>query len=529
MGDASDLTSNAAKEGTYAMQAASGNKFKIPYSAVGRASKAGYTMLPEDRDRYLKDAAYDPKRGEGIDVAEGVVVVGRNAAGQPILAPAGPGKPGSAARRFLSSAYDAFVGPVKGAYHSLVDAPRNEEERKLYQEGWLDRPTLWARRFLIDPTLHEAQRTGEEFAGTSTPGFTETPLERVAGTAIHGLGTAVPLIGPAAAEFYEGTRQKYAQGDYAGALGGGVGNVAAYMAPEGLGALAKSKWVTRSIPHGQITRLIRPMSGDLRFGKDPASAILEEGFVANNLEQLGDRVYDRLHEVGRDIDREAQLPANASKVVDVSSVLRPLDDAMVEAMQAGDRALFRKLQAVRSELSQNWQAVRTPGGRVVLRPSGPRNMRMSPYEALTFKRQIGDRIRWTNDPLEGAVNQGLGEVYGRIKDQTNAAVPGLARLNERYSNLVGAGKAIERRLPVAARNAHWSLSDILLGTSGHIPLAVARHVLRWPGFRTRGAQALYNLPRVVPKYPALVAAPATAGASAQEQDEAERRRLAGQP
>jgi hypothetical protein len=152
-------------------------------------------------------------------------------------------------------------------------------------------------------------------------------------------------------------------------------------------------------------------------------------------------------------------------------------------------------------------------------------MRLSPYEALQFKRQIGDRIRWTQDPLEGAVNEALGNAYGKVKDATNHAVPGLERLNERYSNLVGAGKAIERRLPIEARNAHWSLSDILLGTSGHIPLAVARHVLRWPGVRTRAARALYNLPQRFPTHPALKAAPAIGAASAEEQD-AERRRLA---
>jgi hypothetical protein len=521
MGDASDLTSNAAKEGTYAMQAASGNKFKIPYSAVGRASKSGYTMMPEDRDRYLKDARYDPRRGEGIDLPEGVVVVGRNAAGQPILAPAGPGKPGSAARRFLSSAYDALVQPVKGAYHGLVAGPQTPEEARIASDPIVGPVNLRIQRFLIDPTLHEAQRTAEEYGGRSTPGFAETPLERTVGTAIHGLGTVVPLLGPAAAEFYEGTRQKYATGDYAGALGGGVGNVAAYLAPEGVGALAKSEWLTRTRPRSMVTKMIRPAQADLRFGKDPARAILEDGITGNTLENVGNKVSDRLAEVGQQLDREAQK--YPTKVVDVSSALQPLDDGMLEAVKSGDRALFRKLQSVRSELSQNWQTVRTPGGRVVLRPSGPRNMRMSPYEALQYKRQIGDRIRWTSDPLDGAVNKALASAYGEVREATNNAVPGLADLNTKYSDLVGAAQAIRRRIPAENRNAAWSLSDILIGTH-HLPLAITRHIARSPAFRSRAAVGLYNLPRMVPKYPVLKAAPAIAGASAQEQEEAERRR-----
>ena len=148
---------------------------------------------------------------------------------------------------------------------------------------------------------------------------------------------------------------------------------------------------------------------------------------------------------------------------------------------------------------------------------------MSPYEAIQFKRQIGDRIRWTADPLDGAANEALGEVYGGIKNLSNDAVPGLARLNQRYSNLLAAGKAIERRLPVEARNAHWSLSDVVIGTHS-IPLAAARHVARLPAVRSRAAAGLYNLPRAVPKRPLVVTAPLTGAAAAQEQDEARRRR-----
>jgi hypothetical protein len=539
-------------------------------------------MLPEDRERYVRDAAYDPKRGEGIDLpdttgqkaysmpylmtdgkgksvrvprekmygytaqgymldpsekerlrttiaseaaASGVKVAGYNTAGQPILAPAGQGEPkGSAARRFLSSAFDALVGPVKGAYHGLVEGPQTPEEQRIASDPIIGPVNLRIQRFLIDPTLHEAQRTAEEYRGTSTPGFTETPLERTVGTAIHGLGTVVPLVGPAAAGIYEGARQKYAQGDWAGAAGSYVGNVAAYAAPEGLGRVARSEWLTRTRPRSMVTKMIRPAAADLKFGKDPVRAILDEGITGNTLEDIGNKVSDRLGEVGKQLDREAQLPANASKIVDVASALRPLDDAMLEAVKAGDRQLFRKLRDVRSELSQNWRPFRTAGGRVVLRPTGPRNMAMSPFEALTFKRQIGDRIRWTQDPVDGAVNKALANAYAEVKEATNNAVPGLADLNTKYSDLVGAAQAIRRRIPTENRNAAWSLSDIALGTH-NLPLAITRHFARTPAFRSRAAVGLYNLPRVFPKHPALKAAPAIGAASAEEQD-AERRRLA---
>jgi hypothetical protein len=207
--------------------------------------------------------------------------------------------------------------------------------------------------------------------------------------------------------------------------------------------------------------------------------------------------------------------------------LQPLDDAIAKAVKAGDRKLYRKLQAARDEIYYDWREDTTPGGNTVLRKVGPRNMRLNPYDAIQFKREIGNRIRWTQDPLDGSVNQALGAAYGKVKDATNRAVDGLAELNQRYANLVGAKSAIERRLLVQGRNAHWSLSDIALGASGHLPLAIARKVATTPAVRTRTARFLYNLPRRrVLQHPALVAAPATAAAASAEE---ERRRLAGQP
>jgi hypothetical protein len=152
-----------------------------------------------------------------------------------------------------------------------------------------------------------------------------------------------------------------------------------------------------------------------------------------------------------------------------------------------------------------------------MRPTGLRNMSMSPFEAVQFKRVVGDRIAWTADPLQGKVNRALAGVYGEIKDATNNALDGLKELNTKYSDLVGAAQAIRRRIPVENRNAAWSLSDIVIGTH-NIPLAVTRHMARTPAFRSRAAVGLYNLPRVIPKHPALLAAPATAAAAAAEEE-----------
>jgi hypothetical protein len=497
-----------------------------PARTKGGAARSASAQDDDDPYRSLPDPWKPP---------EGVKVAGVNAAGQPIYAPAGQPQPtGSAARRFLQSAVNVLGETAKGLYHGVVEGPQNPEEAAIVaKDPMYGKLNLAVNRFIVAPMKSEAQTTAEEFR-QSDPWSIHPSQEAIwhrEKALGHGLATVLPGVGPWAAGVGEKAGTQAGTGDYAGAAGTLAGNTALYVIPEGLGRVAKSELVSRTIPAGQVSRMIRPSAADLRFGKDPAAAILSEGIVGNDLEQIGDRTYTRLREVGKQIDAEARKPVNAGKTVNLSGALKPLDDAMAEATRAGDKNLFNKLLDVKNELSNNWRPFRNVKGDTYLRPVGPRNMRMSPMDALTFKRMVGDRIRWTGEPLNGEVNQALGSVYGATKDAVNAQVPALRSLNERYSNLVGAAKAIERRLPVEARSAHWSLTDVVIGTHS-IPLAAARHVARMPAVRSRAAAGLYNLPRVVPKRPGAMAAPVLGAAQSAQtsrerlrelQDEAQRR------
>jgi hypothetical protein len=450
---------------------------------------------------------------------EGVRVMGKNSAGQNIYGTTDTGPHGSAARRFLSSAFDAVKGTVSGLYHGLVEGPQNEREARIESGSVLGPLDLRVDRFLIQPMMAEGRKAAEEFRQAEPWNLHPSPEalrhRQLAGG--HALATIIPGLGPAAAGVAEKIGTQAGTGDYAGAAGTLAGNAAMYAAPEALGKVARSELITRSIPKGIVNRMIRPAAADLKFGKDPAAAILDEGIVGNRLEDIGARVHERLGEVGRQLDAEAKKPVNATKIVDASTSLQPLDTAMREAVKAGDRKLFAKLLEAKTELTTRWRPFRDAQGNYSLRAAGPRNLKMSPFDALQFKRQVGDRVRWTEDPLDGEVNAALGKVYGNLKNATDTAVPGLRELNQRYSNLVGALKAVERRIPVEARAANWSLSDIALGASGHLPLAIVRHVGKVPAIRTRGAQALYNLPRVVPQRPAVIAAPVISAAQSEQQ------------
>src|SRR5208337_1347185 len=252
--------------------------------------------------------------------------------------------------------------------------------------------------------------------------------------------------------------------------------------------------VTEDFPKHEITQEIRPTAADVKFGKDPARAVLNENIVGNSLPDLGTKVFDRLHEIGNTIDQTLQSPENATKKLDASKALEPVDRAMKQAVKDGDQGLYERLAQLKQQFGQEWKEV-TPetGGKGTIQPTGPRDLNLNPYEATQLKRLVGDSTTWTgNDPFENKLNAVKGDMYAILKNEVNEAVPAVKDLNERYSNLVSAGKAIERRIPVSERLASWHLSDIALGASGHLPLAATRKLLGTTAIRTRIAQGLHG-------------------------------------
>lgn len=452
------------------------------------------------------------------ELPEGVAVVGRNTAGAAIYGPAGsPAPSGGAARRFLSSAVNAIKQPIAGAYHAFVDAPQTPEEMGTEAGG--GRLALVTKRMLVDPHLAEARKAAAEAKQgnwlSRNPTAEELRHRQLA--AGHGLAAVTPLVGPATAQIAEQFATQAARGDIAGAAGTLAGNAAMYALPEGAGRIARSETLTRALPRGMIARLIRPMRQDLAFGKRPAEAILSAGIVGSNLEEIGNQVVAKLGETGREIDALAQSPANAGKTVIVSGALKPLDDAMAEARKAGDQKLYRRLQNARDGIYFDWAEYTSPSGKTKLRAVGPRSMRLSPFDALVLKRMIGRQIRWTDNALDGEVNGALAGAYGQVKDALNSAMPeDFQKLNEQYSNLVGAAKAVERRLPIEQRNALVSLTDAVLGTHS-LPLAAAKKIAETPAFRTRTARGLYRLRDRVPERPGVKAAPAVGVAQSSQQ------------
>jgi hypothetical protein len=461
-------------EGLYEMKGPKGT-LHVPYSRVMEASKGGYTVEPHIREKYAADRTAEMKKNPKLTESDLMAME------LPQVEPQAPG---------MWQRLEGGVQKVTTPTNLFPGIPTN----------------------LVDPALGEMTVNTVKRIGAGLFGAVDFIPQA------YGAYSDATSSDPQRASDGEGrlldmhpatqiaNRRKEVRDDWRVdpklAVSNLIGDAGAIWASDKIGeyGFGKARGIRESLtekfPMKKMNRLLKPAAADLKFGKDPARAMLEEGIVGDDLRGLGDKVYDKLHEIGAQIDQQAKLPVNKNKIIDVSSSLKPIDEALLEARKNGEPELYKKLLSLRREVTYEWKPFKDAKGEVTLRPVRLRNLRMSPEDALNFKRMVGDKVRWTgNDPFQDVVNEAAGSVYGSVKDLLNTAIPGLKDLNTRYSNLVGAAKAIERHVPVENRNATWSLKDVIFGVSGHIPLAVASHVLSSPKVMTRVAQTLYNMGR----------------------------------
>jgi hypothetical protein len=242
-----ELTEQTGTEGMYEMSAPHGGKIKIPYSKIGDAAKSGYKMTDTDRKRYLTDAAADKSLNDGKNLPEGVQVIGKNSAGQDIVAPTGVPK-----ESILSSEVDALGNAAKGLV-KFIDPRRSEEEKKRDQTSGTVASTFdilmqYPER-AIQPNVDMATQSTQEAEDAARIWDKEKGIAKLSGytsAAEHGLASAIPLVGPFAASVIDQAGAKIAQRNYTGAAGSVLGNAMVAEAPGMLGKVGKG--VATSLP-----------------------------------------------------------------------------------------------------------------------------------------------------------------------------------------------------------------------------------------------------------------------------------------
>lgn len=333
-------------------------------------------------------------------------------------------------------------------------------------------PIVKGGNAMVDSTVDNAKQAGRYAKEGNVPG------------AVTSAVSAVPFAGP----LIDKAVDQYADKNYSGEMGTLVGGVGSIYGPKVLGEAASTvlKPAAKSAAIGDVTRMIRPNTTDVSFGKSPAEGLLKQpgGVFAGSKESLLNRSTANLNKIGAQIgDAVKKAPQTPIDISD--AVVNPMDDALAKAATRNEKGLFDSLQESKKGMTND--LFYDPQSESIAQRIGPKNLSaVTPSQLFETKRNLGDSIRWTNQAFENDLNAAKGSVYGNLKEKLNSAVPEVAPLNQEYGDLRSGISALERRIPIENRNNAISLPDTV-ATAGGI---AAGH----PGYAAAGlfAKKLVN-------------------------------------
>ncbi len=239
---------------------------------------------------------------------------------------------------------------------------------------------------------------------------------------------------------------------------------------------AKSAILNKATPTAEllINSLIKPLQKDFAYGKNPAQGILKEGIVANNLDDLSQKVSGKISEVGGRIGELGQtLSQNNQISLNLTPALTPINEAIQSAAKNNNQTLFHSLNNVKTALIHDLTVGVDEKGTPAILQGNPKNLLTAGYgEAKNFLTDIAEHTRFTGNPSDDKMlNMATKRAYGITRDIMNKGAdsvdaqlgtnygPEIRDLNSRYGDLLSARSAINHRDIVLKRQNILSLAD----------------------------------------------------------------------
>lgn len=233
------------------------------------------------------------------------------------------------------------------------------------------------------------------------------------------------------------------------------------------------KKLTQNLPSGLINRDIKPLLKHVKYGQDPGEGVVREGLVANNLDELGSQLDDRVRIRGQEIG--ALYSGHADKIDDYSDALKILDDKIDELKATkprGAQALIKRFEDAKKDLLR-FEEVTDEVGNVIGEQATRKLGALTPEEGFLLKRDVSDATQFAGTPTDDNIfNSTLHRVYGKIRDKLHKNVPGLAQADEHFSNIKSAQLATKYRNDIEMRQSLFSLVT-RLGGIGSVVYGVA--------------------------------------------------------
>jgi len=263
----------------------------------------------------------------------------------------------------------------------------------------------------------------------------------------------------------------------AAVLGGAIPGVG-QLASKGLNTV-----LSRATPEAErlINSLIKPLSKDFAYGKNPARGILNEGIVASTFDDLSHKVVEKTNLVGEGIGAIGQKLDQAGVTLNLVPALKPIEDAIQSAAKSNNQTLFNSLNNVKTALLHDMSAGVDATGAPAIVKGAEKNLVGATYgDAKNFLSDIASHTKFTGNPSDDkALNAATRSAYGVARDLMNKGADSVSpeigaqirNLNERYGDLLSAKNAINHRDLILKRQNFLNLADKF-----SIPVAVGSAV-----------------------------------------------------
>lgn len=383
-------------------------------------------------------------------------------------------------------------------------------------------PVKTSAEQIVPEELRTAQGTAEKI-GFGAEQIVEFFIPGGAATKLGKVAKGAKLLEKAPKILKEGAELIARAGTEAGTM---VGMSALQGKTEGLGTVAGisaaipvvgkvagkvttpiAKYLGEKLPPRIINSILKPVSKEFNFAKNPGKGVIEEKIIANTPEQMLKKISFKKSVIGKQIEEKLKTEG-AGKTIDLNKTLTILDDGMQQAVNSGEQALFNRLQAIKDGLTKTFKI---KDGKIIPIENISRKSLLSPEEAHALKREIGEATKWTGQAFDDDVNQIRVKLYQSLNDNIDSVVPGAKALQKRYANMLSAEKSLDRTMTLAERKNLLSLSDTLIGgglgtaigikQEGFSPKALlyslggiaGKKILSSPAIETRIAQGLTKL------------------------------------
>lgn len=190
-----------------------------------------------------------------------------------------------------------------------------------------------------------------------------------------------------------------------------------------------------------INRYIGTRKKDFLFGKNPGTAVADEGILASSPDDLSDKIGYKLTDYGKKINT---VLGSKGGTVNILDQLKPLNTAINKAAGLNDQALVDRLNEAKTAITNNL-AIDPSTGKIQVQYARDLS-KLTLQEATEVKRIVGEKTNFTNNPsADKFTNNALLQVYGGIRKQIENVAPEVAPLNQRYADLKAAQIAISRK------------------------------------------------------------------------------------